>query len=230
MQVFCGRIPQYYIVISLILLMFCGCGDDEVETVIPFEPNISDEFRFPRGTSTWHLSDKDIAELLESHSPDWSSREDPEEWRKGFHAQLLKQFGERPELLYIIAYDRHSGEKTGKQIIAYQEAMYRLFPSKENEEALEVVKSIPFPEGPVPEEFTIEPDTDVNDAEDKLRKEDPHKYVEIQRERFIKKFGDIPEVHIYMDILLKVLTGQPLTEEDEIARDNALAVLQEIAP
>ena len=49
---------------------------------------------------------------------------------------------------------------------------------------------------------------------DKLREEDPELYVEIEREGLIEMFGDIPEVHTYTKILLKILLQEPLTDEE----------------
>ena len=45
---------------------------------------------------------------------------------------------------------------------------------------------------------------------DKLRRENPELYVEIERERLIETFGDIPEVHTYTKILLKILQQELL--------------------
>ena len=49
---------------------------------------------------------------------------------------------------------------------------------------------------------------------DKLREEDPELYVEIEREGLIETFGDIPEVHTYTKILLKILQQEPLTDKE----------------
>ena len=55
-----------------------------------------------------------------------------------------------------------------------------------------------------------------------LRKEDPKLYVELQRDRLIDVFGDIPEVHIYTKILLKILLQEPLTDAERRAYLEAM--------
>ena len=100
-----------------------------------FQREDSDFQPVPQGP-LWQLSDADIAEILESHSADWYLREHGE-WRtKGRHGQFLKQFGDIPEVRYIIAYDRHPGQKTREQIIAKSEALHRLFRDEETLKAL----------------------------------------------------------------------------------------------
>ncbi len=44
---------------------------------------------------------------------------------------------------------------------------------------------------------------------------------EIVRQKLIKQFGDIPEVHIYVDGRLKALTGAPTTLQEKIERAEA---------
>ena len=57
---------------------------------------------------------------------------------------------------------------------------------------------------------------------DKLREEDPELYVEIEREGLIETFGDIPEVHTYTKILLKILQQEPLTDAEIRDFDEAI--------
>ena len=62
---------------------------------------------------------------------------------------------------------------------------------------------------------------------DNLREEDPELYVQIEHERLIETFGDIPEVHTYTKILLKILLQEPVTAEEI---DAYLAAMNHLWP
>ena len=186
---------------SLALLLgflpFFGCGSDDL-TVFP----VSEEFKFPSGTSgpLWQLSDADIAEILESHSADWYLRED-KEWReKGRHGQLLKQFGDIPEVRYLIAFDRHPGQKTREQFIAKSEALYRLFPNEETLEALQQTTKLP--------DLTK---LRYSEPEHEWIARDPEGYYEYLLGSLLKRYGDVPEVYTVARLTLKKKQGEKLT-------------------
>ena len=209
----------FLFVAAICLPSFCGCGGGEDEVDAGIDAILSDEFRWPSGTTgkKWELVDADVAELLAtSPPPDWARTEDPELYNQYYFAQLLKQFGDIPEVRYVIAFLRKPGKNvTREQAIAYSEAMYRLFPNEQNLKALEQIRSIP---------------TQSNESKDEvqLAKENPELFVQIQRERFIERYGDIPEVHTYLPLLLKSLKGQPLTDEEKLAREKAIALFQRL--
>ena len=188
----------FYLVLLLGLLPFFGCGSDDVDdvgyvTVSPEDVAVSSEaFRFPPGTSgpRWQLSDADIAEILESHTADWYLREDPEWKEKGRHGQFLKQFGDIPEVRYLIAFDRYPGQKTREQFIARVEALYRLFPSEENLKALQQV-------------IKLSGRTKHFETESEWIKRDPEGYYEYMLGSLIKRYGDVPEVYTVARLILK---------------------------
>ena len=135
------------------LLSFGGCGDSEDDPVNPTGTFVS-EFKWPPGATgeLWELTDADVAELLAINlSSDWrKTTEDPELYTKYYFAQLLKQFGDIPELRYIIVFDLKPKDNiTIEQAIAWAEAMYRLFPSTENLRSLRFISSLP-PDGYLP--------------------------------------------------------------------------------
>ncbi len=203
----------------LCLSSFSGCGDGEDELNTGIDVILADEFRWPSGTTgkKWELADADVAKLLATiPPPDWAQTEDPELYNQYYFAQLLKQFGDIPEVRYVIAFLRKPGKNvTREQAIAYSEAMYRLFPNEQNLKALEQIRTIP---------------SQSNESTDELQlaKEDPELFVQIQRERFIERYGNIPEVHTYLPLLLKSLKGQPLTDEEKLAREKAIALFQRL--
>lgn len=82
----------------------------------------------------------------ETYPPrDWHKTEDPELYATYYYAQLLKQFGDIPEV-HIIGEHRLNKAKgdptTLDKFEAYLEAMYSLFPRKENKEALDRLQKL----------------------------------------------------------------------------------------
>ena len=213
-------ICSFFILTTLVsLLSFGGCGDTEDDPANPTGPLVSGEFKWPPGTTgeLWELTDADVAELLAINPPpDWGKTKDPELYNKYYFAQLLKQFGDIPEVRYVIAFLRKPGKNiTREQAIAYSEANYHLFPNEQNLRALEQIQST-----------LTQPKEPKDELE--LAKKDPELFVEIQRERLIKRYGDIPEVHIYLPLLLKRLKGQSLTDKEKLAREKAIALFQRL--
>ncbi|MYA57712.1 hypothetical protein F4X88_15605 [Candidatus Poribacteria bacterium] len=203
------------ILFSLSFILSCGETDnpaidktetyESFESVFPLAENIplSD---YPDG---WiKLTDEDVAELMEVEiPPNWFKMDiDPEARTKYTHAQLLKQFGDIPQVRYIIEFGRNPEFEISRELfVAYFEAHYHLFPTENNRRALEEARNIENQPRP---EFV---------DEDKLIEKDPKLFIEIQRERFIKNHGDIPEVHTYLDIQLKFLLDQHVTDDERLA-------------
>ncbi len=203
-----------FLACSFCLSFFLGCAEtdnpvtQEIETyksLFPLEENIPPS-GYPDG---WvKLTDEDVAELLNLEIlPNWHNMNLSQEWQRKYnHATLLKQFGDIPEVRFIIEFQRNPGFEISHQLyVAYFEAHYRLFPNENNRRAFEEARNIPN-----------QPDPDTVD-EDKLREEDPELYIKIQKERFIKNHGDIPQVHIYIGFLRKVLLGIHITEAERLA-------------
>ena len=210
----------FYLAFLLGLLPFFGCGSDDG----PVNETLSGEliiegFKFPAGASgpLWQLSDADIAEILESHSADWYLREDPEWREKGRHAQYLKQFGDIPEVRYLIAFDRHPGQKTREQFIAKSEALHRLFRHEETLKALRQTYKIPDPTKP-----------GRSEPEHEWIARDPQGYYEYQVRSRIKRYGDIPEVYTVARFLLKFKQGAKLTGDEVRAYKAAMAHLSNL--
>lgn len=210
----------FYLAFLLGLLPFFGCGSDDG----PVNETLSGEliiegFKFPAGASgpLWQLSDADIAEILESHSADWHLREDREWYKKGYHGQLLKQFGDIPEVRYLIAFDRHPGQKTREQFIAKSEALHRLFRQEETLEALRQTMKLPDPTKP-----------GRSEPEHEWIARDPQGYYEYQVRSRIKRYGDIPEVYTVASFLLKFKQGAKLTGHEVRAYKAALAHLSNL--
>lgn len=212
----------FYLAFLLGLLPLFGCGGDEDrDQAVVSRELLFEEFKFPPGTSgpEWQVSDAYIAELLEDHSPDWHLREDPEWRKKGYHGQLLKQFGDIPEVRYLIAYYLNPYEKTRAQIVARMEAKYRLWPNPKNLKALEQIKTLP--EGLVepPEPQGVNPD-----LEWVLR--DPEGYYVHLLGGLINNYGDILEVYIVTYFQVQVMRGKRLTDAERQRYNEAANVLR----
>ena len=209
----------FILFISLLSLpVFYGCGNTEdadlpnpiteTETEVNIPANPPDE--------TWIvLTDEYVAELMELEiPPNFMELKDLDLREKYHHALILKEYGDIPQVRTVIEHeinrpntghtvtltplDKESIAYLEREII-YLEAMVFLWPSEGTQEALEHTKRMK-------RRFSVDMD--------KLREEDPELYVEIEREGLIETFGDIPEVHTYTKILLKILQQEPLTDEE----------------
>lgn len=207
------------------LLSFWGCGDREDDPVNPTAPLVSGEFKWPAGATgePWELTDADVAELLAINPPpDWPKTEDPELHQKYHFAQLLKQFGDIPEVRYIIAYRRKPKNNiTLEQALAYSEAMYRLFPNEKNLKAMRDIRAVST-EGYLP------PQDGPKDEVQVWMEKDPEGFIESQRLLYVKKYGDIPEVHTYLNLLRKQLLGEILTDAERQEMQAALSHLRQL--
>ena len=66
----------------------------------------------------------------------------------------------------------------------------------------------------------------MNELEaNQLIAEDPKLFVELQRISLIESFGNIPEVHTYTTVLLKLLLEEPVTKEEIEAFEQAKSTL-----
>ena len=212
------------VLVSLLFLGGCGDGEDadppnpiaERGTEANILANPLDE--------TWIvLTDEYVAELMELEIlPNFMELKDLDLREKYHHALILKQFGDIPQVRTVIEHeinrpntghtvtltplDKESIAYLEREII-YLEAMIFLWPSESTQKSLEHTKR-------TKRRFSVDMD--------KLREEDPELYVEIELDRLIETFGDIPEVHTYTKILLKILQQEPLTDEE--IRDYSEAV------
>lgn len=206
--------PYFFLTVLLGLLPFFGCGGDEAPEV-PLNGTLLGEFQFPKDATgpLWQVSDAYIAELLNMYvPPDWHKTEDDETYVKYRFAQLLKQFGDIPELRYLIAYDQHPGEKTHPQMIARMEAKYRLFPNEQNRKALQQLHEIL--------EFIKNP-PDSHNFEREWAQRDPEGYHKFLLEGLIENFGDIPEVYTVARLQTKIFQGKTLTDVERQEYDRA---------
>ena len=216
----------FILAVLVSLLFFGGCSDREDAPTNPTGTLVSGEFKWPPGATgeLWELTDADVAELLAINlSSDWrKTTEDPELYTKYYLAELLKQFGDIPEVRYIIAFHLiPKNNITLEQAIAVSEATYRLFPSEKHLKALRDIRAVP-PDGYLP------PQDEPKDEIQAWMEKDPEGFIESQRLIYVEKYGDIPEVHTYLNLLRKQLLGERLTEAERQEMQAALSHLRQL--
>ena len=223
------RTISTFLTCLLSLVFWSGCGDTE-DADIPnpiAETGTETNILANPSDETWIvLTDEYVAELMELEiPPDFPEIKDLDLREKYHHALILKQFGDIPQVRTVIEYeinrpnlntvhkvtliplDKASIAYVERQI-TYFEAMVFLWPSEEGtKEALEGAKR-------TKRHLSVDMD--------KLRTEDPELFVEIEREMLIETFGDIPEVHTYTKLMLKILLGEPLTDAERHAYLRAM--------
>ena len=219
-------VRAFFILAVLVgLLSFGGCGEGEDADLPNPIVETEAEVNIPAPPDeTWIvLTDEYVAELMELEIlPNFMELKDLDLREKYHHALILKEFGDIPQVRTVIEHeinrpntghtvtlkplDKESIAYLEREII-YLEAMVFLWPFEGTKEALEHTKR-------TKRRFSVDMD--------KLREEDPELYVEIERERLIETFGDIPEVHTYTKILLKILQQELLTDEEIRNFDEAM--------
>ena len=201
----------------LSLSVFYGCGDPEdADLPNPIAETEAEANILALPDETWIvLTDDYVAELMKLEiPPNFFEEKDLDLREKYHHALILKEFGDIPQVRTVIEHeinrpntfhtvtltplDKESIAYLERKII-YLEAMLFLWPSEDTQKTLEHTKR-------TKRRFSVDMD--------KLREEDPELYVEIEREGLIETFGDIPEVHTYTKILLKILRQEPLTDKE----------------
>ena len=200
----------------LCLSFFYSCGETDDTEVAPTIVYLSSPTDPP--DETWvPLSEAYVTELLELEVPPvefW--RGDSKLEQKYKHAILLKEHGDIPQVQTIIEFELNikvgvpfeSSIATMDRHIAYLEALLFISPNEEpTRKTLENVrrrKSLKI----------LEMKKGGRDPET-LMKEDPELFVQIQRLILIGDFGDIPAVHTYTNLMLKILLNESLTDEEK---------------
>ena len=223
----------FILFISLLCFsVFYSCGDPEDADILKpiaeteTEANILAKPADETLDETWIvLTDEYVAELMELEiPPDFIEIKDLDLREKYHHALILKQFGDIPQVRTVIEYEMNQPNlNTMRRVvltpldkesiaylerqITYLEAKVFLWPFEGTKEALEHAKR-------TKRRFSVDMD--------KLRTEDPELYVEIEREMLIETFGDIPEVHTYTELMLKILLQEPLTDAERRAYLKAM--------
>ena len=142
--------------------------------------------------------------------PHWIHTADPVLRAEYHRAQIVKQFGDIPQVHTIANWELKRAIastmeipwftlKSGKYI-AYLEALYHLWPTETNRRTLENARK-----------SANEP------TDEELRKENPELWAQLERERLIEEHGDNPHTHIVAEFHRKQALGLWTTEDDYLA-------------
>ena len=139
----------------------------------------------------------------------WWTTEDPILRAEYFRAQLIKQFGDIPQVHTVADHELKVAMGIPwvprEVFIAFLEAQYHLWPHPTTLRTLENARNRPKP-----------PDMK------KLRTEDPELWDKLNREHLINQHGDIPDVHLVADFGLKIVLEQPFTDDEYLAYLEAI--------
>lgn len=215
-------------IFTLFMSLLCfsvlySCGDTE-DADIPnpiAETEIEANILAKPPDETWIvLTDDYVTELMELEiPPNFIEIKDLDLREKYHHAIILKQFGDIPQVRTVIEYEMNQPNlDTVRRVrltpldeasiayverqITYLEAKVFLWPFENTKATLENTKKLK-------QHLSVDMD--------KLRTEDPELYVQIEREMLIETLGDIPEVHTYTKLMLKILLQEPLTDAERRA-------------
>ena len=156
----------------------------------------------------------------------WLHTEDRVLHAEYYRAQLLKQFGDIPQVHTVATWElKHAigaamdipwfRAKPGEHI-AYLEALYHLFPSEANRQALENARK-----------------DAAKPTYEELREQNPELWAQLELEQLIEEHGDNPQTRIMAEFHRKDALGLPITEEDYLTYLEAVTHLHpddEIAP
>ena len=181
--------------------------------------NLKDEDWEKLKDADWiSLTDAEVKELMDLKIPNgWAFEEGNEALRKKHHeATLFQQFGDIPQVRYIVESDRmsRSGIVTlefAKQLVANSAAMYFLFPSADNQQTFEKIRNL-LQSIIEQEERRLEKD-ELRRLE-QLRIEDPEAWVKSMRAFLIQKHGNIPKANTIIEFLRKLELDLPRADEE----------------
>ncbi len=193
--------PVYWFLCFLRLFTLFGCGDieneDTAETLelleVVSEPSEADE-----RPDDWYKT------LDIPHG--WHEVEELDLRNDYFHAVLLNQFGDIPEVHIIAGYYRKKADGlpiTVDERTAFLESHARLWPSKQNDKVLE----------------------NHNKIQEMNETEDPERFAELFREYLLNRFGDLPEVDILVEVEKKWKEGGAVTDEEYLVYLQARQLL-----
>ena len=213
--------------LSFFLLTGCGSTEDSPETVTPLDLIAAETESHPSWDPTLvayktnlstqemeavRLRAKNFRDELSTGKrkipPDWYTTEDPILRAEYLRAQLVKQFGDIPQVHTVAEW--HLKAPMGitrvpiDEYIAFLEAQLHLWPSDVTRRTLENARN----------RKKNTPELSPQSKNDQLQTENPQLWAKLERERLIQEHGDIPQVHIIVDYNLKWLLGQPITDDE----------------
>ena len=156
--------------------------------------------------------------------PNWAFADVDEALRKKHReAQYFQQFGDIPQVRYIVEFDRTRVERDplrdgivvtleiAIQMVADSAALYFLFPGADNQQAFETTRNLL-------QRIIEQEERRLEKGElrllDQLRIEDTEAWVKSMRAFFIQKHGNIPEVNTIIEFLRKLELDLPRADKE----------------
>ncbi len=181
--------------------------------------NLKDEdWEKLKGEGWIRLTDVEVKELMNLKIPQgWAFADVDEGLRKKHReAQFFQQFGDIPQVRYIVESNRRQlwgaiiTLEIAIQMVAKSAALYFLFPGADNQQAFETTRNLL--------QSIIEQEERSLEKEelrllDQLRMEDTEAWVKSMRAFFIEKHGNVPEANTIIEFLRKLELDLPRADK-----------------
>ena len=188
--------------------------------------NLKDEdWEKLKGEDWIRLTDAEVQELMNLKvPPGWAFEEADEALRKKHHeAKLFQQFGDIPQLRYMVEFDRKylNGKggftiitpEVATQLVAHSAAMYFLFPNANNQQTFEKKRNL-LQSIIEQEKRRLEKEKEELRHLEQLRIEDPEAWVKSMRAFLIQKHGDTPGANTIIEFLRKLELDLPRADKE----------------
>ena len=181
--------------------------------------NLKDEdWEKLKGEGWIRLTDVEVKELVNLKIPPGWAFADAEALRKKHReAQFFQQFGDIPQVRYIVEFDRRQlwgaiiTLEIAIQMVAKSAALYFLFPVADNQQAFETTRNL-LRSIIEQEEHSLE--KEELRLLDQLRIEDTEAWVKSMRAFFIEKHGNVPEANTIIEFLRKLELDLPRADKE----------------
>ncbi|MCG9132386.1 hypothetical protein J5I95_11955 [Candidatus Poribacteria bacterium] len=165
-----------------------------------------------KGENWTRLTDAEVEELMNLKIPRWNG--EPAAWeeaRKYRHARLFQEFGDIPQVRYIVEFERRPSRglviltlALAEQHLAYRAANYFLYPNANNQRTFEDNRN---------SLKAIAERKHLRFLEQR-RIEDPEVWAKSMYAFLIRKHGKIPEVNTIANFLRKLELNLPRTDKE----------------
>jgi hypothetical protein len=165
-----------------------------------------------KGENWTRLTDAEVEELMNLKIPPWDFKQRTwEENREHYHARLFQEFGNIPQVRYIVEFDRRrSGGiviitlALAEQRLAYWAANYFLYPNANNQRTFEDNRN----------SLKAIAEREHLRFLEQRRIEEPEAWAKSMYAFLIRKHGKIPEVNTIANFLRKLEFNLPRTDKE----------------
>ena len=181
--------------------------------------NLKDEdWEKLKGEDWVRLTNAEVKQLMNLKvPPGWGFEAADEALRKKHReAILFQQFGDIPQLRYMVEFDRTWGGgivtlERATQLVADSAAMYFLFPNADNQDSFEKIRNLLQS---IIDQGKCNLEKEELRRLDQLRVEDPEAWIKSMRAFFIEKHGNTPGTHTIIEFLRKLELDLPRADNE----------------